>query len=79
MHQDMVVDVRTGGAPPRVPAGPPTLVCVMKELATAKQLTNRLAYSAYDRLDGEGMHDLASIEGLIAGAMMKLRAAGVAS
>lgn len=78
MHQDMVVDVRAAGAP-RGPVSPPTLVCIRKELETARQVINGLAFRAYDRLDGEGMHDLATAEGLIAGALKKLDAAGVAS
>lgn len=76
MHQDMVVDVRTGGAPLRPPATAKS-ASVLKELETAKRIANDLAYSAYGQLDGEGMHSLSMLEGLIAGAIKKLQAPGV--
>ena len=80
MHQDIVVDVRTAAQPAPGPISTaPTMTCVLKELGTAKQLTNGLACSAYSQLDGEGMHTLAMIEGLIAGAMKKIAATGGAS
>ena len=78
MHQDMVVDVRAAGAP-RVPVSPPTLVCIRAELETARKLLNGLSFAAYDKLDGAEMYDLGAAEGLVAGALKKLDAAGVTS
>lgn len=80
MQSGMVAAERTGVQPISITvASPPTLVCVHKELETARRVINNLAYTAYSQLDGEGMHDLATAEGLIAGALKKLEAAGVAS
>ena len=78
MHNGMVVDVRTGGAPP-ITASPPTLVCIRAELETARKLLNGLSFAAYDKLDGAEMYDLGAAEGLVAGALKKLDAAGVTS
>ena len=49
---------------------------VLKELEAAKTLVNRLAHSAYDKLDGEEMYDLGAAEGMLAGAITKITAAG---
>lgn len=57
----------------------PTLVCVRRELETARRLLHDLSYAAYDKLDGAEMYDLSAAEGLIAGALKKLDAAGVTS
>jgi hypothetical protein len=54
---------------------PPMPATVLKELTAARQLINRLAYSAYDKLDGEEMYDLAAAEGMLAGAISKIEAA----
>lgn len=76
MHTDIVAAERLDVH--RLPIHAP-LHHVLPELEKARQLVNRLAHDAYDQLDGEGMHDLASIEGLISGAMTKLQAAGARS
>lgn len=79
MQVGMVVAERTSVRPTGVPVGPPALVCVTKELATARQIINGLALRCYGQLDGEAMYDLSAAEGLIAGALKKLDAAGVSA
>lgn len=72
MPAGMVAAERVNVRPTAAPVGTPTLVCVRKELETARQIINRLAHTAYDQLDGENMYDLGAAEGLIAGALKKL-------
>lgn len=76
MHTGMVAAERTPVRPIGGPAGAAALQSVLKELRTARQVVNGLALRAYDQLDGEGMYDLAAAEGLIAGAILKIEAAG---
>lgn len=75
MHQDIVLAERTAVGPPKAPASPPTLVCIRRELETARKLLNNLSFAAYDRLDQTEMYDLGAAEGLVAGALKKLDAA----
>lgn len=77
MHQDIVLAQRAVPPSIPIPTSSPTLVCVTKELATARQMANGLALRCYGQLDGEAMYDLSAIEGLIAGALKKLEAAGM--
>ena len=82
MPADILVAERTSEAPLRVPnpeGSAPQTASALKELVAAKRMANDLAYRAYDQLDGEGMHSLSMIEGLIAGAITKIEAAGVRS
>lgn len=79
MHNGMVVAERTavgrkGSALPFA-----AMAATLKELHAAKRIANDLAYAASNQLDGEGMHSLSMIEGLIAGAIHKIEATGVPS
>ena len=66
----------------RIPVRPPgaalphaAMASTLTELRAARRIASDLAYHAYSQLDGEGMHSLAMIEGLIAGAIAKIEAA----
>lgn len=50
----------------------------LRELAAAVQVLERLGLAAYDQLDGEAMYDLGMAQSLVAGAIKKLEAAGIA-
>ena len=71
MQQSMVAERLDVHRPPIAPQQHN----VLKELTAARQLINRLAHSAYDKLDGEEMYDLGAAEGMLAGAIAKIEAA----
>lgn len=53
-----------------------TLHSVLSDLRAAKLIINDLSFAAISQLDQEGMYSLSMVEGLIAGAILKIEAAG---